>query len=194
VPQAYRRNELLRILRDYPIIPSLQRQSDMPALISSRARVALISSGSIFDIEERALELYKNNKIVFVHIDLIDGLGRDEAAVKFLKEKAAVDGIVTPNRHLVAVARKQGIIAVHRLFVHDSPSIETGIKVLQMSNPDFIEVLPGLMVSKVISTLRKHFKQPVIGAGLVKTPEEVKLLLDAGAVGVDTSARNLWNL
>jgi glycerol uptake operon antiterminator len=166
----------------------------MPALISSRARVALISSGSIFDIEERALELYKNNKIVFVHIDLIDGLGRDEAAVKFLKEKAAVDGIVTPNRHLVAVARKQGIIAVHRLFVHDSPSIETGIKVLQMSNPDFIEVLPGLMVSKVISTLRKHFKQPVIGAGLVKTPEEVKLLLDAGAVGVDTSARNLWNL
>lgn len=194
VLQANRRNELLKILRDYPIIPSLQHKEDLPALIASRARVVLVSSGSIFNIKTHAQELHKNNKIVLVHIDLIDGLGRDAAAVRFLKEKAVADGIVTPNRHLITAARKEGIITVHRLFAHDSPSIDTGIKVLQMSNPDFIEVLPGLMVLKVISILHKHFKQPVIGAGLIKTPEEVKLVLEAGAVGVNTSAKNLWNL
>lgn len=194
VMQANRRNELLKILRDYPIIPSLQRKKDMPDLIASRARVVLISSGSIFNIEEHAQELHKNNKIVLVHIDLIDGLGHDQMAIRFLKEKAVVDGIVTPNRHLVTAARREGIITVHRLFAHDSPSIATGIKVLQMSSPDFIEVLPGMMVLKVISILQQHFKQAVIGAGLIKTPEEVKLVLDAGAVGVNTSAKNLWNL
>ena len=191
--RPYDRQSLLRTLRKYPIIPSLQRQEDIPALGASRARIALISSGSILNIEERTRELLRSGKIVLVHIDLIQGLGRDAAAVGFLKEKVGVDGIVTPNRHLVMAARKRGLITVHRLFVHDSPSITTGLKVLEMSNPDFIEVLPGLMVLKVMAILRKQFSQPVIGAGLIKTPEEVKLLLTAGAVGVDTSAKNLWN-
>lgn len=192
--QGNRQSELLKILRDYPIIPSLQHKEDLPALLNSRARVGLISSGSIFNIEKHAQELHNNNKFVLVHIDLIDGLGRDTAAIRFLKERAAADGIVTPNRHLISAARKEGMLTVHRLFAHDSPSIETGIKVLQMSNPDFIEVLPGLMVSKVFPTLQKQFKQPIIGAGLIKTQEEVKIVLDAGAVGVNTSAKNLWNL
>lgn len=192
--QASRQEKLLKILRDYPIIPSLQCKEDLPTLLASRARVVLISSGSIFNIEAHAQELKKNNKIVLVHIDLINGLGRDTSAVRYLKEKASADGIVTPNRHLITAARKERLITVHRLFAHDTPSIETGIKVLQMSNPDFIEVLPGMIVLKVFPILHKHFKQPVIGAGLIKTPEEVEMILEAGAVGVNTSAKNLWNL
>jgi len=185
--------EFLHILRRHPVIPSLQRQQDIPALITSRARIALISSGSIFNIKQRARELHDNGKIVLVHIDLIHGLGRDAAGVRYLKDKVGAEGIVTPNRHLVTAARKQGLIAIHRLFAHDSPSIATGLKVLKLSNPDFIEVLPGLIVANVMPILREHFQQPVIGAGLVKTTAEVKSLLAAGAVGVDTSAKSLWN-
>ena len=73
VMQASRQEKLLKILRDYPIIPSLQCKEDLPTLLASRARVVLISSGSIFNIEAHAQELKKNNKIVLVHIDLING-------------------------------------------------------------------------------------------------------------------------
>lgn len=194
VAHANQRNKLLKLLRDHPVIPSLQREDQFPFLLESNARAALLSSGSIFNIEAYVRELHRNNKVALVHIDLIDGLGRDAAAVRFLKEKAGVDGIVTPNRHLISEGRKEQLITVHRLFAHDSPSIDTGVKVLQMSNPDFIEVLPGMMAPRVIPILRKHFSHPIIGAGLIKTPEEVMTVLDAGAVAVDTSAEVLWNL
>lgn len=189
-----RKNQLLKLLQDHPVIPSLRREEQLPLLLKSNARVALLSSGSIFNIESYVRELHRADKVALVHIDLIDGLGRDAAAVRFLKEKAGADGIVTPNRHLISEGRKEQLITIHRLFAHDSPSLETGLKVLQMSNPDFIEVLPGMMAPRVIPFLRRHFSHPIMGAGLVKTPEEVMAILEAGAVAVNTSAEALWNL
>jgi len=193
VLQASLRNELLKIFREYPIIPSLRQEEKMQALLSSRARVALVSSGSIFNIKTAIEKLHSRNKIALVHIDLIDGLGTDLAAIRYLKEIAKADGIVTPNRYIISAAKKEKLITIHRLFAHDTPSIDTGIKILEMSKPDFIEVLPGIMVGKVISILRKNFKQPVIGAGLVKTDKEVTEILNAGAVAVNTSAASLWD-
>lgn len=95
---------------------------------------------------------------------------------------------------LIITGRKEGLLTVHRLFAHDSPSIETGIRVLKQSKPDFIEVLPGVALAQVVGYLREHFQQPLIAAGLVKTVEDVRKILQAGAVAVDTSAENLWNL
>ncbi len=65
---------------------------------------------------------------------------------------------------------------------------------LKQSKPDFIEVLPGVALPRVVDYLREHFQQPLIAAGLVKTAEDVWRILQAGAVAVDTSAENLWNL
>jgi len=194
VAHTERKTQLLNLLQNHPVIPSLRREEQLPFLLKSNARVALLSSGSIFNIESLVQELHRAGKVALVHIDLIDGLGRDAAAVRFLKEKAGADGIVTPNRHLISEGRKEHLITIHRLFAHDSPSLESGLKVLQMSNPDFIEFLPGMMASRVIPFLRQHFSQPLIGAGLVKTPEEVMAILKAGAVAVNTSADALWNL
>ncbi len=191
--QVSRKNELLKIFRECPIIPSLRQEEKMQALLSSRAGVALVSSGSIFNIKTAIEKLHSCNKIALVHIDLIDGLGDDPAAIRYLKEIAKADGIVTPNRYLISAAKKEKLITIHRLFAHDTPSIDTGIKILKMSKPDFIEVLPGIMVGKVISVLRKNFNQPVIGAGLVKTEKEVTEILNAGAVAVNTSDESLWN-
>jgi len=195
MPHAvHKRTAFLKALQACPVIPSLRREEQLPALLASRARVVLVSSGSILNICEYVRELQRRNKAVLVHVDLIDGLGRDLAAVRFLKDRAGVDGIVTPHSQLITGGRKEGLLTVHRLFAHDSPSIETGIKVLQKSKPDFIEVLPGLAVLQALPSLRRHFNQPVIAAGLIKTPQEVEQVLDAGAVAVDTSTEALWDL
>lgn len=184
---------VLEALRDCPIIPSLRREEQFEDIISSRSRVILLSSGSIFNICDHVRRMHEHDKIVFVHIDLISGLNRDQEAVRFLRQTAKVDGIVSPNCHAIIAGRKEGLLTVHRLFAYDSPSVETGIKVLQSSNPDFIEVLPGLAIIQTLPVLRQTFKQPVIAAGLIKTPQEVRQVMRAGAVAVDTSTETLWD-
>lgn len=107
------KTKILRLFAaGFPIIPSLQKEEQMPILLESRAKVVLVSSGSIFNIEECVQKLHQAEKIVFAHIDLIEGLGKDAAAVSFLKKKAEVDGIVSPNRLLIAAAQKEGLITV----------------------------------------------------------------------------------
>ncbi len=187
------KKRVLEALKSHPVIPSLRREELLPVLGASKARVVLVSSGTIFTIAATCRALTEKDKLVFVHIDLIGGLGRDQAGVRFLKEVGAC-GIVTPHASLVAAARKEGLVAVHRLFALDSPSLETGIKVLAQSRPDFIEVLPGAVLPQVASFLRQHFRQPLIAAGLIRKPEEVAAALRAGAVAVDTSAEELWDL
>lgn len=181
-------------LREYPVIASLRREELLTDALASRSRVVLISSGDIFSIEEISRELVKHQKLVLVHVDLISGLGRDAAAVRFLKEKVRAAGIVTPGSQLIAAARKEGLIAVQRLFAHDSPSIATGVSVLKQSKPHFIEVLPGLAVLRVMDELRKHFQQPVIAAGLIRDEGDLRDVLNAGAIAVDTSEKKLWSI
>ncbi|APC08148.1 glycerol-3-phosphate responsive antiterminator [Neomoorella thermoacetica] len=184
----------MQAVKAYPVIASLRREELLPAAISCKAQVVLISSGDIFNIVEIIQELKKHKKLVLVHVDLISGLGRDHTAVKFLKEKARVTGIVTPSSQLIIAARKEGLLTVQRLFAHDSPSITTGISVLKQSKPHFIEILPGLAVLRVMGQLREHFREPIIAAGLIKDIHDVKLVLNAGAIAIDTSEEKLWNV
>lgn len=183
-----------KAIKAYPIIASLRNEEFLSAAIGSKAEVILISAGSIFDICDISQELRKHNKQVLVHVDLISGLGKDPTAIHYLKMKARVDGIVTPNGHLIAAAHKEGLLTVQRLFAHDSPSLISGFNVLRQSRPHYIEVLPGLVTARVISHLREHFHQPVIAAGLIKSIPDVRFVLRAGAVAVDTSSAKLWNV
>lgn len=183
-----------RPLRIHPVIPSIRRREAIPAALASRARAVLVSSGNIFNVCDCCLQLREHGKIVLVHIDLIGGLGRDQAAVRFLKEKAQAQGIVSPSGQVVTAGRKEGLITIHRLFALDSPSLDTGLKVLAQSRADFIEVLPGVALSQVAGVLRRHLTQPLIAAGLIRTVRDVKAALRAGSVAVDTSAEHLWDV
>lgn len=184
---------LLEAVQEYPVVASLRKEEFLSSVISSKAQVVLISAGNIFNVCEISQELRRHGKLVLVHIDLIDGLGRDHTAVQFLKQKARVDGVASPSGQLITAARKEGLLTIQRMFAHDSPSIATGINVLLQSKPHFIEILPGLAVLRIMGGLRQHFQQPVIAAGLIRTPEDVRLVLKAGAVAVDTSAHKLWD-
>ncbi|MHB8075583.1 glycerol-3-phosphate responsive antiterminator [Desulfosporosinus fructosivorans] len=184
---------MLAALLECPIIASLQKPALVPDVIASNVRVVMVSSGNILNIVDICKELRKHNKFVLVHIDLIHGMGRDKFAIRYLKEKAGIDGIVTPNGQLIASSQKEGLVTAQRLFAHDTPSVTSGLNAVSHSNPDFIEIMPGLAVPEVYELIRRHFQQPIIAAGLVKKHKDVKQILKAGAVGIDTSNQNLWN-
>lgn len=180
-------------LQECPVIASLQNPEILSAVIESNVRIVMISSGDIFNIVEISKKLRKHNKMVWAHVDMISGLARDKVAIRYLKEKANVDGIVTTNSQLIASGHKEGLVTAQRIFAHDTPSIISAINALRQSKPDIIEIMPGIAVTKVYGEIRRYFQQPIIAAGLIKTTQDIKQILKAGAIGVDTSCPSLWN-
>lgn len=184
---------ILVALQEFPIIASVLKPEFVPAAITSKVRIVMVSSGDIFNIIGICKELRKNNKIILVHIDLVAGIGRDKTAISYLKEKADIDGIVTPNGQLIASAQKEELITAQRLFAHDTLSVTSGLNAVRHSNPDFIEIMPGIAVPEVYEQIRKCSNKPIIASGLIKRHKDVRKILKAGAIGVDTSNQNLWN-
>ena len=58
--------------------------------------------------------------LVFLHIDLISGVGKDAAGVEYLAKTLPLDGIVTTRTHLIRAAKDVGLLAAQRLFALDS--------------------------------------------------------------------------
>jgi glycerol uptake operon antiterminator len=70
-------------------------------------------------------------------------------------------------------------------------ALETSYKVIERAQPDYLEVLPGIM-PEIIKEVRKEAGIPVIAGGLIRTVENVTEALEAGAEAVTTSNPQLW--
>lgn len=132
-------------------------------------------------------------KVLLVHIDLMEGIGKDRAGICLLG-RMGVPGIVTTKSNLVKCAREEGIMVVQRLFMVDSESVETAIHVAGNVNPTAVEILPATVPKYVIEDLKKALGIPVLGGGLLKTEGDVKEALAKGFDAISTSRRNLWNI
>ena len=80
---------------------------------------------------------------------------------------------------------------VMRFFVIDSMALENIQRQCEQARPDCIEILPGVM-PKVIRRIARTVRQPVIAGGLLTDKEDVMAALNAGAVSVSTTNRELW--
>lgn len=83
------------------------------------------------------------------------------------------------------------MIAVHRLSLLDLISLDTGYKMLKKSQPNYVEVLPGI-IPKIIREVKETVDIPVFAGGLIRTFDEVESALSAGAEAVTTSKKDLW--
>jgi glycerol uptake operon antiterminator len=131
--------------------------------------------------------------MVFVHMEMVAGLGKDQAALEFIKTEMGSDGIITTKPNLVQAAKQLGLLTVQRLFILDSLSVQTGLKILQGNHPDLMEIMPGI-IPKIIPEIKRHSQAPIIAGGMVSTKEEIIELLKCGAMAVSTSREQLWRL
>lgn len=77
------------------------------------------------------------------------------------------------------------------MFLLDSIALETSYKIITKTQPDYVEVLPGLMPN-IIQEVHEKTGIPVFAGGLIRTKEEIELAIKAGAVAVTTSDKELW--
>ncbi|MGE5577944.1 MAG: glycerol-3-phosphate responsive antiterminator [Syntrophothermus sp.] len=192
--------ELFERLKKRPVIGGIKQPEDLPVALEDGLEVLFFLTGTIFDLREMVAETRNRKKLAFVHIDLLEGIGKDRVGVRFLAEEIGVKGILTTRTQLVRAAKEQGLIAIQRLFMLDSEALKTGIHVTSNARPDAVEILPALILPNIIGRLPLAQMPPVIGGGLVETPEELKAILGARGPGgerilaVSTSSKDLWKL
>ena len=75
----------------------------------------------------------------------------------------------------------------------DSRSVDTALDSLRSSRPDMIEVMPAIAY-KTITKIKNLTSVPIIAGGLVEEKSEIFAAFNAGASGVSTAAKNMWDI
>ncbi|MFC0523786.1 glycerol-3-phosphate responsive antiterminator [Pontibacillus salicampi] len=175
------------------ILPAARNIKDFEKLLHSSTEFIILLEVRISQVNNLVKLGRKHNKKILLHADLIQGLKTDEYAVEFLCNEVKPYGVISTRANVITRVKKQGIIAIQRLFLLDSQALEHNLKILHKSKPDYIEILPGL-IPEMIQEINEKTGIPVIAGGLIRTPEDVTKALDGGAIAVTTSVTELWNL
>lgn len=176
-----------------PIIAAVRNKEDLQDSFQTEVSTVFILHSSILNVKELVDMSRENKKNVLIHVDMVDGLGNDSEAVKFVADLVKPDGIISTKTNIIKYAKEYGLYTVQRCFCVDSAAIRTGIRSVEQISPDAVELLPGVVprvVSKFISSVGKH----IITGGMVQTKDDIIASLNAGAIAVSTSCKELWNM
>ncbi len=184
---------LAEALKAHPVIAAVRDERRLDEALRSRCRTVFLLSTSLGRLGEVGEAAAAAGKLLFIHLDFVGGLGRDEEAVEYLARVARPAGLITTRTGLIQTARRLGLTPLQRLFLLDSQSLTTGIDAARSSRAEVVEVLPGI-IPRAVQAIRSQLPHTVIIAGgLVRSPREVGRALQAGASGVSTSSADLWS-
>lgn len=184
--------DITEVLVENPIIAAISSEAELNAVLEDNPKVIFILKCSILDIESICRRLKENDKIVFVHLDMIEGLKGDAFGIEYIK-RCQVDGIISTRIQNIKQANRSGLMTIQRIFMIDSQSFKTGVQGAKDAKPTAIEVMPGVAF-RVVKEMSCETNIPVIAGGLIKEKIEVMDGLAAGAIAISTSAQALWNI
>jgi glycerol uptake operon antiterminator len=184
---------VLQRLEENPIAAAIRSARDLELAVLSQVSAIFILNSDIFNIGNIVKKIKDSGKCALVHLDFVEGLGKDQKAVDYIYEKAKPDGIISTRTHSIKYAKDMGIFTVQRFFLIDSLSYENTVKNVQSLQPDMIEVMPAVMPG-VIKRICSDVRVPVIAGGLVSSKEDIISVLKAGAIAVSTGRSELWSI
>jgi len=178
-------------LAKVPTICSVKDDDALGQALDSRCPILFIRYGSLLDLDEIVGRVKAAGKLVYVDVDLLEGFAGLPVVVAHLALNTGADGILSAKIAVVRSAKQHGMVAGHRFKLIDTRAYRSVEPQSLASGADFIEVLPGC-IPRVIACLHQEIAAPIIGGGLVFDRQDVRADLDAGAIGVATSNRGLW--
>lgn len=185
--------DLEGLLVGNPIIAAIRNDMDLQRVINCKALIVFVLYGNILDIKDICCTLKKANKVVFVHIDMIEGIKGDLKGIEYIKEFADPFGIITTRQSNIKYAISLGLCTIQRVFIIDSHSMQTGISNINSAMPHAVEVMPGI-ASKIINIMQRDVHLPIIAGGLIENHSDIMDSIAAGAVAISTSNEALWNI
>lgn len=176
-----------------PIIAAIRTDSDIDDAIESDIEIVFILKSDITNYKNKIRRLKQHNKIVFIHIDLIDGLGDGYKAIEFINDSDRPDGIISTKSNRIVEAKQFGLITIQRTFLVDSSSIRTAVANAKKIKPDALEIMPGI-IPTAIKKIKRQVNIPIITGGMIDSKEQVIGVLEAGAISVSVSKKEIWAL
>lgn len=134
----------------------------------------------------------QQGKKLIYHVDLIHGIKNDEYATEYICQEFKPYGLISTKANVIVKAKQKGVTAIQRVFLLDSHALVKFYKLIEKTQPDYIEVLPGAM-PWMIAEIKERVNVPIFAGGLIRKAEEVRAALKAGAEAITTSKRELWN-
>ena len=181
------------LLMDSPVIAAVKEDAGLRQALTSDCQVIFLLYGTILNIRGLVEQIHNAGKICFVHIDLIEGLSNREIAVDGLVMLCRPDGIISTKAPLIRRAQQLGLLAIQRVFLLDSMSLQNLLTQMDTNQPDFIEVLPGV-IPGVIGEITAKITTPLIAGGLIRSKQDVIQALQVGVIAVSTSCRAVWKM
>lgn len=173
-------------------IAAVQDEQHLEIAIHSEANIIFLLTGSIFNIKELVDRVKAVGKHVFLHMEFIEGIAADKSGVTYVARNIAPTGIISTRSNLIRVAKEMNLMAIQRIFLIDRNAVIKGIKVIEQSLPDAVEVMPGVM-PRVIQEMTNLTHLPIIAGGLIDTKKEINDALAAGALAVSVGTNELWS-
>lgn len=184
-------NRIREKLEDCPVIAAVRDDEGLEECLKTECGIVFILYGDIMNIASIVEQVKERNKLAMVHMDLVAGLGSKEISVDYIRTATRADGIISTKPALIRRAKELKLYTVMRFFVIDSMAVENIHRQCEQARPDCIEILPGVM-PKVIGRIASAVREPVIAGGLITDKEDVMSALDAGAISISTTNRQLW--
>lgn len=173
------------------IIPAVRTPEDLAEACRSEWPAIFLLTGDLLTVEHYVGQALRAGKQVFLHVDFIMGLGGDPIVMKYIAEKVRPTGIISTKSHFVKHAKRNGLMAIQRLFLIDTGALQHGIQNIEQSGPDAVEIMPGL-IPRVIRELKSRVNVPIIAGGLIRDHSEIHTALEAGAMAVSMGDKRLW--
>ncbi len=189
--------EFIEKLENNPVIAAVKDDDGLDKALATECEIIFILYGNVCNIPAIVDKITLANKIAMVHIDLIAGLNNSkEITVDFIKNNTNAHGIITTKGNLIERAKSLGLYTVLRYFVIDSMALVNIEKqgCHGVSQPDVIEILPGIVQPKIIKKISSLTRVPIIAGGLISDRDDVMNALNNGVLAVSSTNEEVWKL
>jgi glycerol uptake operon antiterminator len=187
--------DLLRILKDNPIIPCSSNFDELLAPEYKDIQVILLYDLSIFDLLEIARKNKEAGKIIILNLDTIKGLANDEYGLSFIKKYLKINIIATSSPKIINFCKKLDFKIIQTIFLFDTKSLMKGIQLVQQGKPDMVDIRPGISVLRTTELLEDKLNGiPIICSGFIRDQKDIDDLLGNRVTAVTTSNKKLWSL
>jgi glycerol uptake operon antiterminator len=182
---------LLNRVRLNSVIAAVQSEDDLEVAIKSNVTTVFLLCADIFNAKTLVDKIKGAGKSAFIHIDFLEGIGKDAKAIDYIIQVIKPDGIISTKSNHIKIAREKGMFTIQRFFLIDSKSFEMTLNSVKALQPDMIEVMPGVMPG-VIHRITRRLSIPVIAGGLISSKQDVLEAIKAGALATSTGKKELW--
>lgn len=76
--------KILKKIEENPVIAAIRNEEDLEDAINSPVSTIFLLHADIFNLYPAVDKVKKNGKNIFIHMDMLEGIGRDNRAIDYI--------------------------------------------------------------------------------------------------------------